>query len=160
MKEIKGDLIKLAKQGKFDVFAHGCNCFCTMGKGIAPQIKNAFVEMWAADQATEAGDINKLGNYTFADMVVHDEDGQPEVVTGINIYSQYRYNRRGENKQHLDYTALTLALRKINFNYKGKTIGLPLIGAGLGGGDWNLIKQIIQTELKDMNIIIVHYERT
>lgn len=159
MKETKGDLIVMAKEGRFDVFGHGCNCFCTMGKGIAPQIKKAFPEMWAADTVTESGDFNKMGNYTYADMVVYDNDDQPKVITGINIYSQYKYNRRGQNDVHLDYTALTLALRKINFNYKGKTIGLPLIGAGLGGGDWSLIRQIIETELKDMDIIIVHYEK-
>jgi O-acetyl-ADP-ribose deacetylase (regulator of RNase III) len=28
---IDGDLIKLAKEGKFDVIAHGCNCHSTMG---------------------------------------------------------------------------------------------------------------------------------
>ena len=27
--EIEGDLIKLAQEGKFDVIAHGCNCFCS-----------------------------------------------------------------------------------------------------------------------------------
>jgi O-acetyl-ADP-ribose deacetylase (regulator of RNase III) len=32
MKVIKGDLIQLAKDGKFDLIVHGCNCFCTMGK--------------------------------------------------------------------------------------------------------------------------------
>lgn len=36
MKTIKGDLIQLALANEFDVIIHGCNCFCTMGKGIAP----------------------------------------------------------------------------------------------------------------------------
>lgn len=40
--EIEGDLIALAKQGLFDVIAHGCNCFCTMRAGIAPQMVKAF----------------------------------------------------------------------------------------------------------------------
>lgn len=42
-KEIKGDLIKLALEGEFDVIAHGCNCFCTMGAGIAVAMKNTFM---------------------------------------------------------------------------------------------------------------------
>jgi ribonucleoside-diphosphate reductase beta chain len=37
-----GDLITLAKAGKFDVIAHGCNCHSTMGAGIAPQMAKAF----------------------------------------------------------------------------------------------------------------------
>ncbi len=24
---VDGDLVKMAKEGKFDVIAHGCNCF-------------------------------------------------------------------------------------------------------------------------------------
>ena len=40
--EINGDLIKLALEGKFDVIAQGCNCFCTMSAGIAPQMTKVF----------------------------------------------------------------------------------------------------------------------
>jgi len=32
------------------------------------------------------------------------------------------------------------------------------IGAGLAGGDWNRIKVIIQTELKDMDVTVVIYK--
>ena len=35
MKVVKGNIFDLAEQGEFDVVVHGCNCFCTMGKGIA-----------------------------------------------------------------------------------------------------------------------------
>ena len=45
MKELNyvdGDLISLALYGHFDVIAHGCNCFCTMGAGIAPKMAAAF----------------------------------------------------------------------------------------------------------------------
>ena len=44
--KIKGDLIKLAIKGDFDVIIHGCNCFCTMGAGIAKSIKTAFPEAY------------------------------------------------------------------------------------------------------------------
>ena len=42
MKIIKGDLIALANQGHFEVITHGCNCFCTMGAGIAVPMKQNF----------------------------------------------------------------------------------------------------------------------
>jgi O-acetyl-ADP-ribose deacetylase (regulator of RNase III) len=60
MKEIKGDLIALAKQGEFDVIAHGCNCFVKMGAGIAKSIRLAFPEAWYADKDTKAGDKKSL----------------------------------------------------------------------------------------------------
>lgn len=156
MKEIKGNLITLAKQGHFDVITQGCNCFCRMGRGLAPQIKEAFVEAWAADQSTEYGDFNKLGNYSKGTQLVHDSEDQPVALTIINIYQQYSYD---SSTKPLDYEALTLALRKINHNYKGKSIGLPKIGSDLAGGDWNIIKAIILSELKDMKITIVYYDQ-
>ena len=39
MNIVKGCLIELAVEGNFDVIVHGCNCFNTMGAGIAKQIK-------------------------------------------------------------------------------------------------------------------------
>ena len=50
MKTLQGDLIALAQAGAFDVIAHGCNCFCTMGRGIVGSIKVHFPEAWSADQ--------------------------------------------------------------------------------------------------------------
>jgi len=77
---VDGDLVKMAKEGKFDVIAHGCNCFLAFGAGIAPQIKHAFPEAYAADCATVAGDESKMGTIT------HTVNTTPTVV---NIYSQY-----------------------------------------------------------------------
>ena len=73
----------------------------------------------------------------------------------INAYSQYNY---GTDTVKIDYDALTLCLKKINHNFRGKTIGLPLIGCGLAGGDWNIVKKIIEKELNAVDVIIVHYE--
>jgi len=50
-------------------------------------------------------------------------------------------------------------MRKINHVFKGQHIGLPKIGCGLAGGDWNIVKEIIQKELKDCNVIIVIYKK-
>lgn len=152
MTETKGDLIEMANEGHFDVIVHGCNCFCKMGSGIAPQIKHAFPDAWRADNSTKTGDIMKLGCYTEAHLEVNDRGW----LSIINAYTQYGHDA---TTKPLDYEALTLSLRKINKNYRGKTIGLPKIGAGLAGGDWDRIKKIIETELNAMDIVIVHYDK-
>ena len=157
MKEIKGNLIRLAKEGRFDIIIQGCNCFCRMGSGLAPQIKENFPNAWAADAATEAGDINKLGNYTIGNELAYDKDGHPKALRVINVYSQYTYDA---STKPLDYDALTLGLKKINHNFKGMSIGVPLIGAGLAGGNWTRIRTIIVEQLKDMKVTIVHYDGT
>lgn len=150
MKEIQGDLIQLAKSGYFNLIAHGANCFCTMGSGIAKQIKTHFPQAYIADCKTDSGDMNKLGNYTIAHVI--SDTGKSFGV--LNCYTQYSY---GTDSPKIDYEALTLCMRKINHQYKGQRICLPKIGAGLAGGDWDRIKKIIETELKNMDVFIVHY---
>lgn len=63
MKEVNGDLIRMAMEGQFDVFIHGCNCYCQMGKGIALSIKDKFPEAYKADCKTKKAANEKLGSY-------------------------------------------------------------------------------------------------
>ena len=194
--EIDGDLIRLAKQGTFDVITHGCNCFCQMGAGIAPQMAIAFgcdefkMEIKSYIDYTEdgldfkvitknRGDINKLGTIDYQHQYLWFEHpavtepgvaypmnskspGQPGVkdIIVVNSYTQYNYGKNHKDgvAKPIDYEALTLCLRKINKTFAGKHIGLPKIGSGLAGGDWNRIKKIIQTELKDMKVSVVIYK--
>lgn len=168
--EIEGDLIDLAKQGKFDVITHGCNCFNNMGAGIAPLMANAFgCDKFNLEKKEHYGDVNKLGQIDYETFVLlptgervtkWNVDTLPPssvMITVVNSYSQYNYGRNHLNgvAKPLDYEALTLCLRKINKKFMGQRIGLPKIGAGLAGGDWNIIKQIIQTELKDCQTTVV-----
>lgn len=157
MNEIKGNLIDLALEGHFDVIVHGANCLNTMGAGIAKEVREKIPDMWRADQNTRKGDIMKLGCYSWA----HIEINHKGWFTGINAYTQYRYgsNHEDGDEKPVDYDAITMVMRKINHNFKGKSIGIPLIGAGLAGGDWNKIKKIIETELKDMDVTIVHFKK-
>jgi len=145
MKYIEGDLIKLAKEGKFDLVAHGANCFCVMGGGIARQIREEISEAYEADCKTVKGDITKLGNYTHVFI-----KGTYTLI--LNCYTQYGM---GGDKINIDYEAVTLCMRKINHNYKGLSIGLPQIGAGLAGGNWARIEKIINEELIDLDVTIV-----
>lgn len=164
--EFYGDLIELAKEGKFDVIAHGANCKSTMGAGIAPQMAKAFgcdkfeMEKWGDD-------ISKLGCIDYETLVLGEKaiwslfDGnnnqnEPELIV-VNAYTQYDYSHK--NGKPVDYEAITLCMRKMNHLFKGKHIGLPMIGAGLAGGDWNRIKTIIQTELKDCDVTVVIYDK-
>jgi O-acetyl-ADP-ribose deacetylase (regulator of RNase III) len=135
MKSIDGDLIKLSKQGKFDVIIHGCNCFLTFGKGIALQVKREFPEAYQQDKNTVYGDIKKLGTFTSAYIKKYH-------IIVINAYTQYDY-RGFQNKINVDYSAVKKCFTKIKEMHGDKRIGIPMIGAGLAGGDWNKIYNII-----------------
>lgn len=216
--EIEGDLIKLALEGKFDVIAHGCNCQCVMGAGLAPQMAKVFgCDKFLLEKEEYKGNINKLGQIQFSKVYINLEDnkvtnhywhngskgvifyeniGQPyasDSTTGkeiyrkslaevhqldvVNAYTQFMYgiNHIDGVSKPLDYEALTLCLKKINYIFKGKHIGLPLIGCHLAGGIWDVnspsvtfgmikginkdVKTIIQEELKEINVTIVHYKK-
>jgi O-acetyl-ADP-ribose deacetylase (regulator of RNase III) len=146
MKYVDGDLIQLAKEGKFDVIGHGCNCFLNMGAGIAKAIRQAFPEAYSADWTTRRGDKKKLGTSSFVDY------GNLVV---LNLYTQFDYGPG----LRADYSAIRECMVGIKKRYSGKRIGLPMIGAGLAGGDWNKISQIIEEELGDEDITIVKLKK-
>lgn len=139
MKTVQGNLITLAKAGQFDLIIHGCNCFCTMGAGIAKAIKAEFPDAYYADLNTVKGDKNKLGTITYADVNIKDHK-----LIVVNAYTQYHYTG-SEGK--VNYDALQKAFAEVKAQFSGLKIGYPAIGAGLGGGDWNIIASIINKEL-------------
>lgn len=143
---IDGDLVRDAD--KYDVIAHCCNCFCTMGSGIAPQIKHKFPKAYEADCKTIKGDEAKLGTISYT------ENTTPIVV---NLYGQFDYTGRRSGKMDLDYDALRSALKAMRDKFTGKTFGMPMIGAGLAGGDWNVIEAIIEEEMRGEYVTIVRY---
>jgi O-acetyl-ADP-ribose deacetylase (regulator of RNase III) len=121
-----GDLLELAREGDFDVIVHGCNCFCTMGKGIAKQIKDEYPAAYAADCLTYKGDIGKMGRYSFCTAAGFDI---------VNAYTQYTYNRAGENNKLFSYISFGKVLNSLKEKYAGKRFGFPYIGMGLAGGN-------------------------
>jgi O-acetyl-ADP-ribose deacetylase (regulator of RNase III) len=149
MKTVKGDLIKLALEGQFDVIVHGCNCFCAMGAGIAKIIKAQFPEAFEADLATQEGDRLKLGSFSHADVV---RDGHE--ITIVNAYTQFHYSGNGVIA---DYGAIRTVFEKIKLQFPGKRIGYPLIGAGLAGGDWRVISGIIDETLAGEDHTLVKF---
>ena len=150
MQTIRGELLRLALDGRFDVIVHGCNCQNQMGKGIALSIKKQFPEAHAADRQTTAGDRGKLGTLTTADVT---RDGVSFTV--VNAYTQYHYRPPGPN---VDYDAIRAAIREVKRRFGGKRIGYPRIGAGLAGGDWPRIAQIIDEELAGEDHTVVEFE--
>ena len=148
IKYVDGDLITLAKHGAFDVIFHCCNCFCTMGSGIAPQIKTAFPEAYEVDCKTTSGDKNKLGTITYT------ENSKPTVV---NLYGQFGYGNRKLGLPDVDYDALRSAIKQMKEKFSGKIFGGPKIGAGLAGGDWSVIEKIIEEEMRGEFVTIVNY---
>ena len=139
MKEIFGDLFENTEQ--LDVIVHGCNCFSTMGAGVAKIVKEKYPLAFMVDRNSQLTPKEKLGKITYTIST------KPTI---INAYTQYQW----KGKYNVDYDAIRSCMKIIKKQFSGKKIGMPKIGAGLAGGDWNIIKNIIDVELIDEDITI------
>jgi O-acetyl-ADP-ribose deacetylase (regulator of RNase III) len=134
LKHKKGNLLDLAEAGDFDVIVQGCNCFNTMGGGIAREIRERYPVVASVDMETLRGDYRKLGNWTECDA------GETNRFTIINAYTQYNMS---QGTDVFEYIAFQLILEKLAFVYPGKRFGLPYIGCGLAGGEKETIVDMI-----------------
>jgi O-acetyl-ADP-ribose deacetylase (regulator of RNase III) len=138
-----------------------------MGAGIAPQMAKAFgCDKYSLEANVYKGAFHKLGNIEYEKVqiykgiVLSNFNEEAKWLTVVNAYTQFMYgtNHTDGVSKPLDYEALTLCLRKINHIFKGQHIGMPKIGSGLAGGDWDRIKDIIQVELRDMQVSVIIYK--
>ncbi len=140
--EVKGDLLT----SDCTIIGHGSNCFHTMGSGVAHGVRKLYPEAYEADKRTAYGEKTKLGYYSYA----HTKN-----KTVVNLYTQYDF---GNDSRKLDYEALASCLaffhKMIRTKGHGTKAGLPRIGCGLAGGDWNIVKAFLEAEFKEDTIYI------
>ncbi len=151
MNKQTGDLIQLTQEGHFDIIAHGANCFCTFGAGIAKAIKTAFPEAYEADLTTKKGDYTKLGKLSLAKV----ERGEKKFLVA-NLYTQFYYGtpKHPKDTKEIRYKAIENSLKELKkaIPYDA-SIGLPKIGAGLAGGHWEVIEKIIMSVVPNATIV-------
>jgi len=147
MKQVDGDLIAMAQEGNFDVIVHGCNCFHAMDAGIAKVIARNFPKAKEADLATPKGEPEKLGTISQASFKCG-----AHRLTVVNAYTQFDYKGAG---RLVDYDAVERAFRTVADAHTGARIAYPKIGAGLAGGDWTKISQLIDAALDGLDHTLV-----
>jgi len=132
-----GDVLRAGES----IVIHGCNCHCTMGAGIAKQVRAECPNAWSADQRTLPRDRTKMGSFTYG------VEASGMIV--VNAYTQYDYTRTSVD---VDYNALDNSIRSIikyfYQTYSETTFAMPKIGCGLAGGDWNIVEKILLDILK------------
>lgn len=168
---IKGDLIKLFEDDRFDVIAHGANCFNIMGAGIAEQIAKRFPNVLADDfrcDGLEVGSALRLGRFS-ASRVMFDV-GRVGLI--FNLYCQYRPGRYVNDKYNIDShqsrcDAIQLSVgsmaqsMELYSMFSGKTprVGIPKIGCGISGLDWDsVVMPLIDAASRNQPITVVEYE--
>lgn len=151
-----GDIFEAMRKGKHQFMAHGCNCQNAMGSGIAPFVRKECPEAYEADQGTKRGDIKKLGTMT-SGMVSY--EGVPFSSVYLNWYTQFDYSH-WVNHEPLSYDAVNTCAKifgQVARNQRMAEHGfcMPLIGAGLAGGDWNIISLMIKNRIDVSHVYVL-----
>lgn len=151
MDKIKGDLLKLAEEGKFDVIVQGCNCFHKMGSGLAKQIAAKYPVAERADFYTKRGDISKLGN--FSQATINLESSHQFII--INAYTQYKWSGSQDVFEYKAFETFLNRLCLFIVNHKevvGRkvNVGFPMIGCGYARGDKTRIIPMIEKFANDV----------
>lgn len=135
---IDGDMFK----SDINYLAHGCNAQGVMGSGVAAIVRRDFTQAYDEYVARHKIKPWELGEVQFV-------PSNGKVI--INAITQKFFGRDGY--RYVSYDAVAEAMYEINARLKdheNPRLGMPKIGAGLGGGDWNVIASIIESELKDV----------
>lgn len=123
------------------------NCQGVMGSGFAKQIRDKWGIVYDTYKNYCQGkqDFELLGQIVTVPVT--------DKLTVVNCFNQLYYGRDG--KRYTDYCAVKNSLEL--FSQRRSDISdnchFPFgFGAGLGGGDWNVISRIIQHYLPNANI--------
>lgn len=149
IKYINGNILLALEKGELDVIAHGCNCQGGFGSGIAGQI----ARRWPHVRDAYINLHNNGGTILGFFQPVPISDNQYI----INCGTQDKYLPRGV--RHADYDAINDVLESLSLYTQRKLtrVGIPKIGAGLAGGDWEEIEKIILKHFTDQELTVYIY---
>lgn len=159
MKIVEGDLLYMFASREFDVIIHGCNCFHLMGAGIAGQIAKQYPQAYLTDiKSSEKGEKSKLGWWTSCDVNEDNLDQDSQWV--INLYTQFYPGRVDPDELYKTINTGFDRLMRTGL-LKGKRVGIPVIGGGIAGGDYNKLVEIFKTHSEshgiDLTVVVLPF---
>jgi O-acetyl-ADP-ribose deacetylase (regulator of RNase III) len=147
--EIRGDLLS-ATDG---VIAHCVNCQGVMGAGVAKSIKQKWPDVYESYRTLHRGVTQQgwPGPLLGSCQLVRTRSG--ELVA--NLFGQNYYGAGGD--KYVSYDALDNAFDELAEELLSErvcnVVNFPLIGCGLGGGHWPVVREIIEHRLPDERFI-------
>lgn len=120
---------------------HGCNAQGVMGSGVALAVKNTYPQAFA--------DYMEVHN---AGGLILGESYPTAVKPDLVIWNAITQNLYGNSARMVSYDAVQTCFEAVNnwITENGKLVmapaevHIPLIGAARGGGNWEIIREIIE----------------
>ena len=142
IKEIKGNILDTPAS----VIVHGCNAQGKMNSGVAKLIRQKYPKTYE----------EYMNHYNMYGLKLGEViPVQCEQKWIVNAITQKYYGNGG--KRYVDYTAIRSCLKRVKVLFYGyKSIATVRLGCGLGGGDWDIVKKIIQEELEEFEVLVYY----
>lgn len=173
VEHIKGDIFEYFSSDKFRAMAHGCNCHGTMGAGVAYGVATKYPEARIVDRLQFESRSASLGSHH--DVLGHFTSAETRDGMIYNLYTQFHPGRvKCDIQEHL-YNHIRKVFRTLENTYRleedtafvdttfrqyvsaARPLLIPKIGAGIAGGDWREIENIINNTASRMPIVCVTY---
>lgn len=122
---------------------HGCNAQGVMGSGVAKIVKQKYPKAFADYRKVFETDGLELGRVYWSE--------QPDGMMIGNAITQQNF---GVHKRQVSYPAVMACFQQIEEELYGEIVAIPRIGAGLGGGEWEIIEEIIDFTVKNSMIAV------
>ena len=135
-----------------DIIIHQVNCKSRMGSGIAYEIRKRYPKAYTSYKKY----CDRLGNKLLGKIQPVDCGD----IIIINMFGQDNYGR--DKALYTDYDAFEECMKKtlIYCEVGNYSIAIPYrIGCRLAGGDWNIVKKIIENKFKKSDVICKIYKK-
>lgn len=140
----KGDILK----ENTEAIVNTVNCVGVMGKGLALQFKNKYPQNFREYAiACENKEIIP------GKMFVYHTGETPKYIINFPTKTHWKINSKMKDIENGLNDLLNIII-KLNI----QSIAIPPLGSGLGGLDWNNVKQVIEQKLSNVECKILIYE--
>lgn len=144
---IQGDLLGV---GAPKAIAHGCNAQGVMGAGIAAQIRARFPQCFETYRKR-----CQHGTYVLGDVEHWSGSQDGEKYDVFNCCTQVKPGRDARIVAIETALCRTLSIAR---EHGIAVLGMPKIGCGLGGLNWNVVLPVLQRIAADTPVQIFVYE--
>ncbi len=142
---VRGNVLDAFEKDGPVVILQQVNCQGVMGSGVAKAIRDKYPQVYTQySWMIENSDPRQPSSQLLGNRQMIEVEKNKFVV---NLFAQDFFGRDG--RQYTNYEALRQSLMNLKYGLDARgltdeNVHHPMIGAGLGGGDWEVIQPIIE----------------